>query len=75
MNLYSSELACPGALSNEASRAARLVLDPGMHPMGWTGEVALDDMPAYAAKGSVPLPMLGASIEAWIADVQNENGY
>ncbi len=124
--LYSSELSRLGMLSNEAFRAARLVVDPGIHVMGWTRDEAIDYMlentaegfdavssevdryaavpgqatsyligsleifrlRAYAqeqlgegfdirafhdrvlADGGVTLPMLGASIEAWIEEVQ-----
>ena len=124
--LYSSELARLGMLSNEAFRAARLVVDPGMHVMGWTRDEAIDymlentaegfdavssEVDRYAAvpgqatsyligsleifrlrahareqlgndfdirafhdrvlaDGSVTLPMLAASIETWIEEVQ-----
>jgi len=123
MGLYSSDLARLGMLSNEAYRAARLVIDPGMHVMGWTRDEAIQYMldhttesrgsvegevdrysavPGQAtsyligsleiqrlrkraeeelgddfdirefhdrilAAGGVTLPMLGATIEAWIA--------
>lgn len=122
MGLYSSDLARLGMLSNEAYRAARLVIDPGMHVMGWTRDEAIQYMldhttesrggvegevdrysavPGQAtsyligsleiqrlrrraeealgddfdirefhdrvlAAGGVTLPMLGATIEAWI---------
>ncbi|MDJ0910931.1 MAG: DUF885 domain-containing protein [Woeseiaceae bacterium] len=124
--LYSSELSRLGMLSNEAFRAARLVVDPGIHVMGWTRDEAIDYMlentaegfdavssevdryaaapgqatsyligsleifrlRAYAqaqlgddfdirefhdrvlADGSVTLPMLAASIEAWVEEVR-----
>lgn len=124
--LYSSELARLGMLSNEAFRAARLVVDPGIHVMGWTRDEAIDymlentaegfasvssEVDRYAAvpgqatsyligsleiqrlrahaeeqlgddfdirafhdrvlaDGGVTLPMLGASIEAWIEEVK-----
>jgi uncharacterized protein (DUF885 family) len=123
MGLYSSDLARLGMLSNEAYRAARLVIDPGMHVMGWTRDEAIQYMldhttesrgsvqsevdrysavPGQAtsyligsleiqrlrkraeealgddfdirefhdrilAAGGVTLPMLGATIEAWIS--------
>jgi len=38
MGLYSGEMSRLGMLSNEAFRAARLVVDPGLHVMGWTRE-------------------------------------
>jgi len=42
MGLYSSDAARLGMLSNEAVRAARLVVDTGMHALGWTRQQALD---------------------------------
>jgi len=42
MGLYSSDLDRLGMLSNEALRAARLVVDPGMHALGWTRQEAID---------------------------------
>ena len=51
MGLYSSELARLGMLSNEAYRAARLVVDPGMHVLGWTRQQAIDYMLENTASG------------------------
>lgn len=129
MGLYSSELARLGMLSNEAFRAARLVVDPGIHVLGWTRQDAIDymlentaegydavasEVDRYAAvpgqatsylvgsleiqrlrqhaeimlgeqfdirafhdrllaDGGVTLPMLGASIEAWIEETLAAN--
>ncbi len=44
MGLYSDDVARMGMLSNEAYRAARLVIDPGMHVMGWSRQQATDYM-------------------------------
>lgn len=44
MGLYSSDLDRLGMLSNQAFRAARLVVDPGMHVLGWTREQAIGYM-------------------------------
>ena len=44
MGLYSAELDRLGMLSNEALRAARLVVDPGMHVLGWSREQAVQYM-------------------------------
>jgi uncharacterized protein (DUF885 family) len=41
MGLYSSDLDRLGLLSNEAMRAARLVVDPGLHVLGWSRERAI----------------------------------
>jgi uncharacterized protein (DUF885 family) len=51
MGLYSSEMSRLGMLSNEAFRAARLVVDPGMHVMGWTREEAIEYMLEHTAEG------------------------
>jgi uncharacterized protein (DUF885 family) len=44
MGLYSGDIERLGMLSNEALRAARLVVDPGMHTLGWTRERAVEYM-------------------------------
>ncbi|MFQ6003918.1 MAG: DUF885 family protein [Woeseia sp.] len=51
MGLYSSDLDRLGMLSNEAFRAARLVVDPGLHVMGWTREQAIEYMLEHTAEG------------------------
>lgn len=124
LGLYSGPLDRMGLLSDQAARAARLVVDSGIHTMGWTRQQALDFMlnntawpavdlesevnryiawPGQATSymlgmleirrlrnlaeaelgagfdlrafhdrvlgdGSVTLPMLDASVRAWIAD-------
>jgi len=42
MGLYSSDLDRIGVLSYDAWRACRLVVDTGMHAMGWTRRQAID---------------------------------
>ena len=42
MGLYSSDVARMGFLTNRAWRAARLVVDAGIHSRGWTREQALE---------------------------------
>lgn len=42
MGLYSSDLGRVGMLSSEAFRAARMVIDAGIHTKGWTREEALE---------------------------------
>lgn len=53
MGLYSSDVARMGMLSNEAYRAARLVVDPGIHVLGWTREQAMEYMLENTAEGYV----------------------
>ncbi|HEU4563037.1 MAG TPA: DUF885 domain-containing protein, partial [Gemmatimonadaceae bacterium] len=50
MGLFSSDLDRVGLLSNEALRAARLVVDPGLHVLGWTRQQAIDYMLAHTAE-------------------------
>jgi uncharacterized protein (DUF885 family) len=47
MGLYSSDLDRLGMLSEQAWRASRLVVDPGMHALGWTRQQAIDYMLAH----------------------------
>jgi len=44
MKLYSSDLDRLGMLGNQAFRAARLVVDTGIHSMGWSRQRAIDYM-------------------------------
>ena len=44
MGLFSSDVDRMGLLSNEALRAARLVVDAGMHALGWSRQQAIDYM-------------------------------
>jgi uncharacterized protein (DUF885 family) len=46
MGLYSSDLDRIGMLSYDAWRACRLVVDTGMHAMGWSRQQAIDYMTA-----------------------------
>ena len=49
MGLYTDDLARMGALSFEAWRAARLVVDTGIHAKGWTREQAVAFMLEHTA--------------------------
>lgn len=49
MGLYSSDTALFGMLSFAALRACRLVVDTGMHAMGWSREQAVEFMLAHTA--------------------------
>ncbi len=44
MGLYSSEVARMGMLGDQAARAARLVIDTGIHELGWSRQQAVDYM-------------------------------
>ena len=50
MGLYTSDVDRMGLLSNEAMRAARLVVDAGMHALGWSREQAIEYMLANTAE-------------------------
>jgi uncharacterized protein (DUF885 family) len=50
MGLYSSDIDRMGMLSGQAFRAARMVVDPGMHVLGWTREQAIDYMLEHSAQ-------------------------
>jgi uncharacterized protein (DUF885 family) len=49
MGLFSSDIDRLGLLSKEAFRAARLVVDSGIHALGWTRDQAVAYMLAHAA--------------------------
>jgi uncharacterized protein (DUF885 family) len=49
MGLYSGDLDRLGMLDAEAWRAARLVLDAGIHSRGWTRQQAVEFLTAHAA--------------------------
>jgi uncharacterized protein (DUF885 family) len=50
MQLFSSDLDRLGMLSSQALRAARLVVDSGLHTLGWTRQQAIDYMLAHTAE-------------------------
>ena len=51
MGLYSSDMDRFGILSFDAWRAGRLVVDTGMHALGWTRQQAIDFLKAHTALG------------------------
>ncbi|HEX5039941.1 MAG TPA: DUF885 domain-containing protein [Candidatus Limnocylindria bacterium] len=51
MGLLSSDTARFGVLSFDAWRASRLVVDTGMHALGWTRQQAIDFMTEHTALG------------------------
>ena len=64
MGLFSSDLDRLGMLANEAWRAARLVVDSGMHGLGWTREQALDYLDSH---NSSTRALNAAEIDRYIA--------
>lgn len=52
MGLLSGDLDRFGVLSFDAWRAARLVVDTGIHALGWTRQQAIDFMTAHTALGA-----------------------
>ncbi|HEX5871069.1 MAG TPA: DUF885 domain-containing protein [Longimicrobium sp.] len=50
MGLFSSDMDRMGLLSNEALRAARMVVDPGLHVLGWSRDRAIEYMLAHTAE-------------------------
>jgi len=51
MGLYSGEMDRFGILSFDAWRAGRLVVDTGMHALGWTRQEAIDYLHDHTALG------------------------
>jgi uncharacterized protein (DUF885 family) len=64
MGLYSADVDRLGLLSNEALRAARLVVDAGMHALGWTRQQAIDYMLANTAESESSVT---AEVDRYIA--------
>ena len=50
MKLFSTDLDRLGMLSSQALRASRLVVDSGMHTLGWTRQQAIDFMLVHTAE-------------------------
>jgi uncharacterized protein (DUF885 family) len=50
LGLYSSDMDQLGRLSNDALRAARLVVDAGIHALGWSRRQAIEYMAAHTAE-------------------------
>jgi uncharacterized protein (DUF885 family) len=51
LKLFSSDIERLGMLSDQQLRAVRLVVDSGIHTMGWTRQQAIDYMLAHTAEG------------------------
>ena len=66
LGLYTDPYSHFGSLGAESWRAARLVVDTGIHAMGWTREQAIDYLNAHAPIGSADAI---AEVERYIAYV------
>jgi uncharacterized protein (DUF885 family) len=64
MGLLTSELAHFGVLSFDAWRASRLVVDTGIHALGWTRQAAIDYLAGHTALG---LNNIGNEVDRYIA--------
>jgi uncharacterized protein (DUF885 family) len=51
MQLFSSDVDRLGMLSSQALRASRLVVDSGLHTLGWSRQQAIDYMLQHTAEG------------------------
>jgi uncharacterized protein (DUF885 family) len=63
MTLFSSDLDRLGMLSSQALRAARLVVDSGIHALGWTRQQAIDYMLAHTAEDEADV---GSEVDRYI---------
>lgn len=64
MGLYSSDADRLGMLSGQAFRAGRLVVDTGLHVMGWTREQAITYMLAHSVEAR---PYVETEIDRYLA--------
>jgi uncharacterized protein (DUF885 family) len=64
MGLFTGDVDRVGLLSNEALRAARLVVDAGMHGLGWTRQQAIEYLTANTTE---TLSRATAEIDRYIA--------
>jgi uncharacterized protein (DUF885 family) len=72
MGLYTSDVDRLGLLSNEAYRAARLVVDTGMHALGWTRQQAIDYLASHTTDTA---EHAAAEINRYIAVPGQANAY
>jgi len=72
MGLYSSDIAEMGRLDQDALRAARLVVDPGLHVLGWTRQQAIDYMLAHTADSRTTVE---SEVDRYIIDPGQATAY
>jgi uncharacterized protein (DUF885 family) len=64
MGLYSGDLDRLGMLTADSWRSARLVVDTGLHHLGWSRQQALD---YFAAHTPVPLEQVAPEVDRYLA--------
>jgi uncharacterized protein (DUF885 family) len=64
MGLYSDDVARLGMLSKDSTRAARLVVDTGLHAMGWSRQQAVDYLRMHTPMAEVDI---GAEVDRYLA--------
>jgi uncharacterized protein (DUF885 family) len=72
LGLYSGPIDRLGLLSDQAGRAARLVIDSGLHSKGWTRQQAIDYMLANTAW---PAGDIESEIDRYISWPGQANAY
>ena len=72
MGLYSSDLDRLGDLNEQALRAARLVVDSGLHTLGWSRQRAIDYMTSHLA---YPDAYIASEVDRYIADPGQATAY
>lgn len=63
MGLFTADLDRIGMLSEQALRAARLVVDPGMHALGWTRDQSIEYM---AQRTTMPREEIISEVDRYI---------
>lgn len=72
MGLYSSDLARVGMLSADSLRATRLVVDTGLHALGWSRQQAVDYM---LANSPLTDPIVRAEIDRYVVHPGQATSY
>ena len=72
MDLYSGSLERIGMLSADSMRASRLVVDTGLHALGWSRQEAID---YFAANSPMTLALIEAEVDRYIGMPGQACGY
>ncbi len=72
MGLYSGQLERLGMLTMDSMRACRLVVDTGIHALGWSRQQAVDYMAAHCA---MALEAVQAEIDRYITHPGQATSY